>query len=351
MTTLTSPKAEGDRSLAPIREAIPSHCFERSTARGLVAVAIDVSMWIAVMAALAMVDRWWLVVPLELLAGLVVSALFILGHDAAHGALVASPRLNRILGRILFLPSLHVYEAWVLGHNRVHHGFTTRQNMDFVWHPLTVGEYRELSAMARLRHRIEWSWVGSGAYYLREVWWNKMMRFDPPAKHAAAIRRDWWLVVSWAAAATAGSAALGLALGGSWWAAVAMALKLVVVPFLLFSGIIGWTVYVHHVGPDIRWWTAKEWTRRRAQTESTTILRVPRVLDVFFHNIFVHVPHHVDTRIPFYRLAEAAEAIEASVGDVIVDEPLRLREYLAATRACKLYDFDEGRWLGYDAAR
>jgi omega-6 fatty acid desaturase (delta-12 desaturase) len=341
--------AEGDRSLGPIRAAIPPACTERSTRRGLASVGRDLALYLAVLVALAAAERWWLVVPLELLAGLAVSGLFVLGHDAAHGALVGSKRLNAGLARLLFLPSFHVHEAWVLGHNRVHHGFTARQGMDFVWHPLTVQDYRALSRLGRLRHRFEWSWLGSGAYYLREVWWNKMIRFEPPAKHARAIRRDWWLVAAWAVIATGAAAGLGWSVDRSLAGAVAMPIKLVVVPFLLFSGVIGWTVYVHHIGPDIRWWTARDWTRRRAQTESTTVLRIPRVLNVFLHHIFVHVPHHVDTRIPWYKLPEAAAAISAALGDTVADRRLRLRDYLHTTRTCKLYDFDSGRWLPYAA--
>jgi fatty acid desaturase len=186
--------AEGDRSLGPIRAAIPPACTERSTRRGLASVGRDLALYLAVLVALAAAERWWLVVPLELLAGLAVSGLFVLGHDAAHGALVGSKRLNAGLARLLFLPSFHVHEAWVLGHNRVHHG-------------------------------------------------------------------------------------------------------------------------------------------------------------VFLHHIFVHVPHNVDTRIPWYKLPEAAAAISAALGDTVADRRLRLRDYLHTTRTCKLYDFDSGRWLPYAAVR
>jgi omega-6 fatty acid desaturase (delta-12 desaturase) len=81
--------------------------------------------------------------------------------------------------------------------------------------------------------------------------------------------------------------------------------------------------------------------------EGTTILRIPRVLDLFFHDIFVHVPHHVDMRIPCYRLREAAAAITAAFPGVVVDRKLRLRAYLSTTKQCKLYDFENGSWTGY----
>ena len=43
------------------------------------------------------------------------------------------------------LPSWHVYEGWILGHNRMHHGYTVRQGFDFVWHPYTVEQWAAMS--------------------------------------------------------------------------------------------------------------------------------------------------------------------------------------------------------------
>jgi omega-6 fatty acid desaturase (delta-12 desaturase) len=86
--------------------------------------------------------------------------------------------------------------------------------------------------------------------------------------------------------------------------------------------------------------------------ESTTILRAPRLVNrLWLHNIFVHVPHHVDARIRFDKLPTAAEAIAAAYPGVVRSSRLSLRDYLRTTRTCKLYDFDGGRWLPYSAAR
>jgi omega-6 fatty acid desaturase (delta-12 desaturase) len=129
-----------------------------------------------------------------------------------------------------------------------------------------------------------------------------------------------------------------------------MPVKLLVVPFLLFAQIIGFTVYVHHVSPEIRWWQRREWSQFKGQMESTTILRIPRLVNrLFMHNIFVHVPHHVDVRIPFHQLPAAARAIDAAFPDTVRSSRLSVRAYLRATRNCKLYDFEHGRWLSYAA--
>jgi omega-6 fatty acid desaturase (delta-12 desaturase) len=207
-----------------------------------------------------------------------------------------------------------------------------------------------MSRVGRLRHRFEWSFLGAGAYYLREVWWHKMAVGKPPPRFAKAIRKDRILVAVVVGAAAAALAAGGLAAGTSIGGAIWLVTRVIVVPFLLFNFAIGSLVHVHHVQPDIRWWKRREWTKFAAQVEGTTILRVRPWLDFFFHGIMIHVPHHVDVRIPMYNLDLAAEAITAAFPDEVHDEPLRFRDFVRNTRACKLYDFDEGRWLTYAEA-
>jgi omega-6 fatty acid desaturase (delta-12 desaturase) len=248
-------------------------------------------------------------------------------------------------------PSAHVEAAWDLGHNRIHHGYTTRQGFDFVWHPVSPGEYRALGHGARLRHRLEWSSFGAGAYFLRAVWWEKMWRYNAPGKRHGAIVRDKVALASALVLVVAVTSTMA-ALHTGWFAAVWVPIKLFVVPFLVFVQIIGWTVYVHHVAPDIRWWTRRDWTQFKGQMESTTIIRAPAMVNrLWLRNIFVHVPHHVDARIPFYNLPQAAAAIAAAYPNTVRSSRLSISQYARSTRACKLYDFDAGRWLPYRAAR
>jgi omega-6 fatty acid desaturase (delta-12 desaturase) len=347
MTTQPRPRT---RKLNDVRAVIPAECYEPSRSRGILALVQAVVLYAAPIVVLAFTDRWWLIALMWLAAGLGVSGLFVLGHDASHGALFRSRRANRLVAVGCMVPSAHVEAAWALGHNRIHHGYTTRQGFDFVWHPATVDEYREMSAHSRFRHRFEWSFLGSGAYYLRVVWWEKMWRFTPEGKHRAPIRRDKRTLGSLLFVVLAGLAVVG-ALTGGWVAAVWLPIKLVVVPLLIFLHIIGWTVYVHHVDPDIRWWTRREWSQFHGQMESTTILRFPRLINrLWFHNIFVHVPHHVDARIPFHQLPAAAAAISEAYPDTVKDATFSVRDYMRAAGACKLYDFEAGRWLPYAAA-
>ncbi|MCD9625014.1 fatty acid desaturase [Rhabdothermincola salaria] len=346
-----APEAPARGSLKPVLDVIPPEAYENPTWKGLAYLARDLVLYALVVAGLILVDNPIAVVALWVLSGLVISGLFVIAHDAAHGALFASKRMNRVVGTIAMLPAWHVYEGWVLGHNRIHHAYTVREGYDFVWHPYTPEQYAAMSPLGRLRHRIEWSWLGAGAYYLREVWWHKMIVGAPPKRWAAAVRRDRILVWSFVALATLALGALGWAMDGTVVGAVWMVVKVLVVPFLAFTYVIATFVHVHHIQPDIRWYRRREWTKFKGQMEGTTVLRARFGLNFFFHWIMVHVPHHVDMRIPMYNLELATAAIDEAFPGTVHDEPLRFRDFVANTRKCRLYDFDEGRWFTYRQAR
>jgi omega-6 fatty acid desaturase (delta-12 desaturase) len=308
----------------------------------------DLLIYAGVVGALVVIDSPWLLPPLWLLAGLAISALFVVGHDAAHGSLFKSRRLSRAVGQFAMLPSLHLYEAWVFGHNRIHHGHTIRQGMDYVWHPLTPEEYSELSLPRRIAHRLKWSCWGAGIYYMHEIWWQKMIwNFEPPKKIATAIRRDRFLVGSYAflvsgALLVAGVISYGGVLGALW-----MWVKVFAIPFVIWNYSIGFAVYVHHICPEIAWRTRREWSRFIGQLAGTTIIYLPSWLNFFYHNIFLHVTHHVSMRVPFYHLPEATRVLRENFGDIIVERAYGVRDYLDSTRRCKLFDFEAGRWVRY----
>jgi fatty acid desaturase len=69
---------------------------------------------------------WWLSLFLSPVIGMSFAGLTFLGHEALHGAIVRSPRVRRLIGRLCFLPFAISPTLWVGWHNRVHHGRTNR---------------------------------------------------------------------------------------------------------------------------------------------------------------------------------------------------------------------------------
>lgn len=338
-------------ALSVVAADIPAECYQRPTWRGLLAVGRDLAMLAGLTWLLMSTDQPLVLVVAWLLAGQTISALFVLGHDAAHGALFDSRRLNYLVGQLAMLPTLHAFSVWAYGHNRIHHAFATCEGMDFVWHPVTPAQFAGLPAWAKLLHRVEWSAYGSGIYYLRDIWWGRIVRLAPPPGQGAAFRRDRAVVAAFAVAMSAALLVAGWRSGGGVAGAAWMWLKVFGVPWLLWNWAIGWAVYIQHIATDVRWQPRRRWSKFGGQVEGSTVHVLPTWVNVFWHNIFLHVAHHVDPRIPYYHLPRATTALHAHWEAQVAARPYRLRDYVHTTRHCKLYDFELGEWRGYAAAR
>ena len=153
-----------------------------STGRGLALVLIDLGLFcLCFRAALSspyVLDR----AVASVFEGLWIARLFVLGHDACHGSLCASQPINRLAGRVVFLPSLTPYSLWEIGHNTVHHMFTNLRGRDYVWVPLAVADWPHLSKPKQLLERVYRSLLGVGSYRLPEQWCRFPGRKDRQAQ-------------------------------------------------------------------------------------------------------------------------------------------------------------------------
>jgi fatty acid desaturase len=116
--------------------------------------------------------------------------LFVIGHDACHGSYTKYDWLNKVIGRIAFLPSLTPFSLWDVGHNVAHHGFTNLKGRDQVWVPMSAEEWQNASKFRRVMERIYRSGFGQGLYYLIEMWWKKLIL--PTKKHVGVRRAIFW---------------------------------------------------------------------------------------------------------------------------------------------------------------
>ena len=126
VATGTAGSIASPTSLKPVIDVLPDSVYDNPTWRGMAYFFRDVTMYVALLVVLVFMSNVFAVAALEVVMALVVSGLFVVGHDAAHGALFKSKRMNSTVAHLAFLPSFHVYEGWILGHNRVHHPDTVR---------------------------------------------------------------------------------------------------------------------------------------------------------------------------------------------------------------------------------
>jgi omega-6 fatty acid desaturase (delta-12 desaturase) len=339
-------------SVKHIRDTLPGASRERSTVKGVAYFAVSVAVYCTSFALIAYPAGWWGRVGLALANGLAVGILFIVGHDACHGSLTPRSTLNRWLGRLAFLPSLHPYAAWEYSHNALHHGWTNLKGKDPVYCPRTVAEYRALSPLRRRLERLYRSWPGLVALYIGEIWWP--LEIAPNPEHRRHIDKRGTFVFDRAivAAFPVVQTAVLFAIGSDASIAhrIGVALLGAVVPFLAFAWLIGFATFQHHTHPRVIWYADEaEWNFFRAQVQGTVHIVFPRWIEVMLHNIMEHTAHHVDTRVPLYHLTNAQSAIEAAFGEEnVITEPFTFAGMTRTFRSCQLYSYDTHQWLSFD---
>lgn len=288
---------------------------------------------------------------LKCLGTLVIAAaivrLFLIGHDACHDSFLGHPLANRILGRIAFLPSMTPFSLWDIGHNVAHHGFNNLKGRDQVWTPFSKQEFDALPSRRRLLERLYRSGFGYGAYYLLELWWKKL--YFPTRREIGSARIRYRLD---SALVTIGAllwlVGVQLVASDTHQSFLLLTCFAVIGPFLIWNAIMGFVVFVHHTHPQIAWFRKRqEWQRSRAYLMSTANVRLPFGLDRLLHNIMEHNAHHVNPRIPLFRLRAAQRLLRERHEGEIQNYRLGWASYWDCVRRCKLYDFHAHCWLDF----
>lgn len=288
-------------------------------------------------------------------AGLMIGGLYVIGHDAGHGCLVAGRRLNRWLARLAFLPAYAPLAGWYRAHVLLHHNYLRVRGRDMAWMPWSLREYRQAPAWRRAWYRFLRSPPGLSFYWTAGNWIPYLL-FPPGAELGrlrGQFRVDRLLVVGYAAALFAGLDALCRAASAWPWAEpvgpAGVALLGLVAPYLLWTYLIGLVDLLHHTHPRAVCFSDRdEWDYYTATVRSTTRLIVPPGLGRLMHNVLDHSAHHVDPRVPLHHLPAAQRRLEAAYpGDVPVEHltPGYVRRIL---RTCRLYDYGRRQWLDYD---
>lgn len=273
------------------------------------------------------------------LAGFSIGMLFVVGHDACHGSFTASARLNAWVGRIAFLPSLTPFWSWDAGHNRTHHVYTNLKPLDYVWMPFSKSEFDALPGWRRLLERCYRTPLGVGLYYAVEIWWKHLFFARGTARRHNAFLADSLACAAYCTALMASALSVG-------WAAL---LTAVVWPFVIWNWMMGWAIYEHHTHPRVPWFDDEnEWRAAGAQVRCTVHIVLPGVLDFLLHRIMQHTAHHLDVTVPLYRLRQAQGALELGAGEDLVVYRWSPISFMRHLRVCKLYDFKQHRWVGFD---
>lgn len=322
------------------------HLTQPNPWRAATAVAFDWALYLGATAGALWFDNVILKLGCGILAGTAISTLFILGHDAGHNSLFPSRRLNRMFGRVCFLPCLHNATLWIIQHNRLHHQETNVRGLNS-FSPFDFETFRALPAWRRHLERIYRNPLGFGLYYLLERWWGH--KFFPGREVPNSFRKrallDFLLLLAWLVISSGLVAWIAFEMNRGIAAQLFFGL---VFPFYVWNHLMGFTAFVQHTHPRALW--APQATSRRStawQIDVTVLVRFPRWYDTLSHNIMHHPAHHLNARVPWYRLPLLEREMPNEIASRILVETISLGYLLNLSRCCKLFDYRRGMWMDF----
>ncbi|MGA2045826.1 MAG: fatty acid desaturase [Roseiarcus sp.] len=308
-------------------QALPrmlSRYRDPSLNRSLIEIAITALPLIALWAAMWGLSHvsYWLSLTLAVPAAFFLVRLFLIQHDCSHGAFFRTRAINDWVGRVIGVATLTPYDYWKRTH-AAHHatsGNLDKRGMGDI-DTITVDEYLALSWRGRLAYRVYRHPIvmfGVGPAYLF------LLAHRAPF---GLMRGAGWTPWISTMATNAGIAAVA---GLLVWLIGVGPFLIIHLPIALLSASIGvWLFYVQHQFEGTTWNHEPAWTHPEAALHGSSHYDLPPVLRWLTANIGIHHVHHLNSRIPYYRLGEVLHNHPelAGVGRLTLGQSLRCIRY------------------------
>ena len=342
------PTAPPPFTLADIRRAVPSYCFERSLITSFGYVAYD----LAIVASLAYIASQiptifpassfgaaapflqhilWL--AYWVCQGCVMTGLWVLGHECGHGGFADSQTVNDVVGWVIHSALLVPYFSWQISH-RKHHSNTGNLQRDEVFVPRKAGKETAAAAShadhdekltivqaAESLHRIVrialMLTLGWPLYLLTNTTSNpsypkswRLNHFVPSSPIYADIRNGQLLVLLSDLGLLLAIAALTAL---SYTFSFASVLYYYLLPYMVTNLFLVLITFLQHTDHALPHYDNDKWDWLRGAL--ATVDRDYGVLNSVMHHIMdTHVVHHLFSTMPHYHAQEATEAVKRLLG-------------------------------------
>lgn len=256
-------------------------------------VALWALMW------LSLDVGYWLTLLLAIPAGGFLVRLFIIQHDCGHGAFFRQRVANLWMGRVLGVFTMTPFDYWKRNH-AIHHA--TSSNLDRRGigdiELMTVEEYRSKSPFRRFLYRC-----------YRSV--PVMFVLGPAFLFILQQRlpfyqmRDGWR--PWISTMATNAAIAVMVVAMAWLVGIGPFL-MVHVPIMVIAASTGvWLFYVQHQFEEVAWARTGDWSHHQAAMTGSSHYDLPGFLRWISGNIGIHHIHHLNSRIPYYRLPKVLQ--------------------------------------------
>lgn len=307
-----------------------------SVARSWWEVSLTFTLMIAALAGAGLAPWWPVRLVFSLLGALLLVRAFITYHDYMHGAILRKSRLAWLLFHIFPALALTPPRSWRKSHN-YHHGHVGKVSTASVgaFPLITTQMWREASPSERASYRLQRHPLvvvfGYFTIFFLNICLRPLLR-DPRTYWDSALTL----------LAHGGLIFLLWQLGG-----FEMAFFVIFLPLTIASALGSYLFFAQHSFKRMHIISPEAWTYYRAALESSSYMRLNKLMQWFSGNIGYHHIHHLNLRIPFYRLPEAMAAIPEL--QTPITTTLMPHDVMACFQSC-LWDEQQHRMVSYSEA-
>jgi omega-6 fatty acid desaturase (delta-12 desaturase) len=262
-------------------------------------VILSTAFLLAGALAVALLNPLW---PLRLacsvLAGLLLLRAFVIYHDQQHHAILPRSKLAEGLMQLFGIYALSASSVWRSSHNHHHNHNSKLRGAHIGSFPIMTKEQFLKSSRAK---RFGYLFVRHPATILFGYLFMFLfgMCLNPflnnPRKHFDCLIS---LVVH-----------VGIAVALFWFGGWQAWLFVQVIPHFITYAIGTYLFYAQHNFPGVSFTDKDGWTYEKAALESSSYMRMGPIMGWFSANIGYHHIHHLNHKIPFYRLPEVLREI------------------------------------------
>lgn len=273
--------------------------------------------------------------PIRLLAsiitGLLVVRIFVMFHDFQHGAILTQSKVADAIMKLVGIYTLAPASVWKRTHDYHHKHNSKLFSASIGSYPIMTKERflaskpSERNIYLAIRHPLTIAFA-----YLTMFFWGFCI-----TPFLSSSKRHWDGIV-----AIAVHIAIGVGfyfIGG--WPSVILGQT---IPALLSSAMGAYLFYAQHNFPDVSFKENQDWSYEHAALQSSSYMKMPQFMHWFTANIGYHHIHHLNSRIPFYRLPEAMKAMPE------LQNPKTTSLSPKAIAACfnlKIWDAEQGKMV------
>jgi len=268
----------------------------------------------------------------SLIAGLLMVRMFIIYHDHQHHSILTHSKLANFIMTVFGFYILSPTSIWKRSHDHHHNNNSKLFSASIGSYPIaTKKKYEEMTGRQKfeylaIRHPLT---IALG-YFSMFIFGMCIASFiSNPRKHYDSLIA---LIIHITI-----SVLLFIFVGWQIW------FCLFFLPFIIAFAMGAYLFYAQHNFPGVTFSDNKEWAYEKAAMESSSYMVMNPVMAWLTGNIGYHHIHHLNSKIPFYRLPEVMAHIKEL--QTCKRTSLNIKEVIACLRL-KIWDQDKNKMVG-----